>query len=174
MNASKVVIAGGSGLLGTLLARRFHEGGVEVAVLSRHPALAPWRVVEWDGRSLDVWAGEINGADAVINLAGRNVNCRYGDRHRQEILRSRIDSTRVLRKAIAVAANPPRVWLQMSTATLYAHRTDAANDEFTGVIGGAEPGAPESWRFSTDVARQWEAEVNSAALPSTRRVILRT
>jgi uncharacterized protein (TIGR01777 family) len=174
MNASKVVIAGGSGLLGTLLARRFHQGGVEVVVLSRHPTLAPWRVIEWDGRSLGAWAGEISGADAVINLAGRNVNCRYGDSNREEILRSRLDSTRIIRKAIAIAANPPRVWLQMSTATIYAHRTDAANDEFTGIIGGDEPDVPASWRFSTDVAKQWEAEVNSAALPRTRRVILRT
>lgn len=174
MNASKVVIAGGSGLLGSLLARRFHEGGVEVVVLSRHPALAPWRVVEWDGHSLGHWAAEISGADAIVNLAGRSVNCRYSESNREEILRSRIDSTRAIRKAIAIAANPPRVWLQMSTATIYAHRTDAANDEFTGVIGGSEPDAPESWRFSTDVAKQWEAEVNSAALPRTRRLILRT
>jgi uncharacterized protein len=174
MNTSKVVIAGGSGLLGTLLARRFHKGGVEVVVLSRHPSFAPWRVVEWDGHSLGAWAGEISGADAVVNLAGQSVNCRYSDSNREEILRSRIDSTRAIRKAIAIAANPPRVWLQMSTATIYAHRTDAANDEFTGIIGGSEPDAPESWRFSTDVARQWEAEVNSAALPRTRRLILRT
>jgi hypothetical protein len=174
VNATKVVIAGGSGFLGTLLARRFHERGVEVIVLSRRPALAPWRVVEWDGRSLDAWAAEINGADAVINLAGRNVNCRYTAANREEILRSRLESTRVIRKAIAIASHPPKVWLQMSTATIYAHRTDAANDEFTGVIGGSEPDAPESWRFSIDVAKQWEAELNSAAVPRTRRVILRT
>ncbi|HXH40424.1 MAG TPA: TIGR01777 family oxidoreductase [Thermoanaerobaculia bacterium] len=174
MNASRVVIAGGSGLLGSLLARRFHDGGAEVVVLSRHPALAPWRVAEWDGHSLGAWAGEINGTDAVINLAGRSVNCRYNDSNHDEILRSRIDSTRAIRKAIAIATNPPRVWLQMSTATIYAHRTDAANDEFTGLIGGIEPDAPDSWRFSIDVAKQWEAEVNSAALPRTRRVILRT
>src|ERR1700692_1266451 len=122
MNASKVVIAGGSGLLGMLLARRFHEGGVEVVVLSRHPSFAPWRIVEWDGHSLGAWDGEISGADPVVNLAGRSVNCRYNDSNRNEILRSRIDSTRAIRKAIAVAANPPRVWLQMSTATIYAHR----------------------------------------------------
>lgn len=174
MNASKVVIAGGSGFLGTLLARRFHESGVDVVVLSRHAALKPWRVVEWDGHSLDAWAAEINGADAVINLAGRNVDCRYTAANREEILRSRVESTRVIRKAIAIASNPPKVWLQMSTATIYAHRTDAPNDEFTGTIGGTEPNAPESWRFSIDVAKQWEAELNSAAVPRTRRVILRT
>jgi uncharacterized protein (TIGR01777 family) len=174
MKPNKVVIAGGSGFLGSALARNFHENGIDVVVLSRHPKLLPWRVVEWDGHSLDTWACEINGADVVINLAGRSVNCRYNERNRQEILRSRLDSTRVLRKAIAIAANPPKLWLQMSTATIYAHRTDAANDEFTGIIGGNEPGAPEDWRFSIDVATQWEAAVNSAAVPRTRRVILRT
>jgi len=174
MKPKKVVIAGGSGFLGSMLARGFHENGIEVVVLSRHPKLSPWKVAQWDGHSLDTWACEINGADVVINLAGRNVNCRYNERNRQEILRSRVDATRVIRKAIAIAANPPKLWLQMSTATIYAHRTDADNDEFTGIIGGNEPGAPEEWRFSTDVATQWEAAVNSAAVPRTRRVILRT
>jgi len=174
MKPKKVIIAGGSGFLGSMLARGFHENGIEVVVLSRHPKLSPWKVAQWDGHSLDTWACEINGADVVINLAGRNVNCRYNERNRQEILRSRIDATRVIRKAIAIAANPPKLWLQMSTATIYAHRTDADNDEFTGVIGGSEPGAPEEWRFSIDVATQWEAAVNSAAVPRTRRVILRT
>jgi uncharacterized protein (TIGR01777 family) len=174
MKANKVVIAGGSGFLGSTLARAFHENGVEVVVLSRHPVFSPWRVVEWDGHSLDTWAGEINGADVVVNLAGRSVHCRYNEHNRKEILRSRVDSTRAIRKAIAIAANPPKLWLQMSTATIYAHRTDGANDEFTGIVGGNETDAPESWRFSIDVATQWEAAVNSAAVPRTRRVILRT
>jgi uncharacterized protein (TIGR01777 family) len=174
MKPKKVVIAGGSGFLGSVLARAFHENGVETVVLSRHPVFSPWRVAEWDGHSLDTWAGEINGADVVVNLAGRNVNCRYNEHNREEILRSRVASTRAIRKAIAIAANPPKVWLQMSTATIYAHRTDAANDEFTGIVGGNEPDVPDSWRFSIDVATQWEAAVNSAAVPRTRRVILRT
>jgi uncharacterized protein len=174
MKPNKVVIAGGSGFLGSLLARNFHESGVEVVVLSRQPVFSPWRVVAWDGHSLDTWAGEINGADVVVNLAGRSVHCRYNACNREEILRSRIAATRAIRKAIAIAANPPKVWLQMSTATIYAHRTDAANDEFTGIIGGHETGIPDSWQFSVDVATQWEAAVNSAAVPRTRRVILRT
>lgn len=174
MKPAKVVIAGGSGFLGSLLAREFYGKGIEVVVLSRHPVFSPWRVVEWDGHSLDTWAGEIDGADVVVNLAGRSVHCRYTEGNRQEILRSRLDATRAIRKAIAIAQRPPKVWLQMSTATIYAHRTDAANDEFTGIIGGSEEGVPESWRFSIDVATQWEAAVNSAAAPRTRRVILRT
>jgi uncharacterized protein (TIGR01777 family) len=174
MDASKVVIAGGSGLLGTLLARAFHQRGAEVVVLSRHATLAPWRVVEWDGHSIGGWAAEIDGADVVVNLAGRSVNCRYNAANREEILRSRTESTRVIRKVIAAAHHPPGLWLQMSTATIYADRTDAPNDEFTGILGGDEPEAPEAWRFSIEVAKQWEAAVNSAALPRTRRVILRT
>ncbi len=174
MSPSKVVIAGGSGFLGAMLAHRFHETGIEVVVLSRHPTFQPWRVVEWDGHSIGAWAGEIDGADVVVNLAGRNVNCRYSRTNREEILRSRVDSARAIRKAIAVAAKPPRLWLQMSTATIYSNRTDIAHDEFAGVIGDAAGSAPESWRFSIDVATQWEAAVSSAAAPRTRRVILRT
>ncbi len=174
MKTGKVVIAGGSGFLGSLLAKTFHEDGVDVVVLSRRPSPAPWRVVTWDARSVGAWAAELEGADVVINLAGRSVNCRYTAANRDQILRSRVDSTSAIRKAIALASVPPKVWLQMSTATIYAHRTDAANDEFSGIIGGNEANVPDVWHFSIDVARQWEAAVTSAALTRTRRVILRS
>ena len=100
----------------------------------------------------------MNGADAVINLAGRSVNCRYTPENRRAIIDSRVLSTRAVGEAVARAANPPRVWLQASTATIYAHRYDAPNDDISGILGGAEPGLPETWRFSLDVARQWEAK----------------
>jgi len=174
MQSRKIVIAGGSGFLGSLLASTFHEQGSHVVVLSRRLYPAPWRVVQWDARTPGPWTAELDGADVVINLAGRSVNCRYTDENRLDILQSRVDSASAIRKAIAVAAVPPRVWLQMSTATIYAHRFDAPNDEFTGIIGGSERDAPESWHFSIKVAKEWEAAVNSAALPRTRRVILRT
>src|SRR3977135_1372605 len=148
MKPAKVVIAGGSGFLGSLLAREFHGKGIEVVILSRHPVFSPWRVVEWDGHSLDTWAGEIDGADVIVNLAGRSVHCRYNERNRQEILRSRLDWTSALRRAIADARRRPLVCLKMPTAAIAAHRTDAANDEFTGIIGGHEAAVPESWRFS--------------------------
>jgi hypothetical protein len=109
----------------------------------------------------------------VINLAGRNVNCRYTDTNRQEILRSRVESTRAVGNAIAQAQQPPRVWLQMSTATIYSHRYDAPNDEATGIIGGAEQDAPDSWRFSIDVAKAWEAAAAERETPATRRVLMR-
>lgn len=106
--------------------------------------------------------GGIAGADVVINLAGRSVNCRYHAANRREMLASRVESTRVVGEAIARAAHPPAVWLQAGTATIYAHRYDAPNDEATGIIGGNEPDALEKWRFSIEVAKAWEQAVADA------------
>lgn len=171
----RIVIPGGTGQVGTLLARAFHAAGDDVVVLSRRPdpGAVPWRVAAWDARTVGAWAAELEGADAVINLAGRSVDCRYDARNRREILASRVDSTRAVGRAVAAAARPPRVWLQAGTATIYAHRYDAPNDEASGVLGGAEPGLPDTWRFSLEVARAWEAATMEADLPVTRRVILR-
>jgi NAD dependent epimerase/dehydratase family enzyme len=171
----KVVIPGGSGQVGTILARAFHERGDEVVVLSRTQTNAlPWRVVKWDSETLGDWASEIGGADTVINLAGRSVNCRYTPENRRLIIDSRVNSTQVVGQAIAQANDPPRVWLQASTATLYAHRYDAPNDEATGIIGGTEPNAPDTWRFSIEVVKKWERELNAAATPQTRKVLMRS
>jgi uncharacterized protein (TIGR01777 family) len=170
----KIVIPGGSGQVGTVLARAFHDDGHEVVVLSRRPEIAPWRVVEWDGAALGRWQREVDGADIVINLAGRSVNCRYNAANRREILQSRVLSTRAVGQAIAQAVRPPRVWLQASTATIYAHRYDAANDEHTGLLGGHEPGAPDTWRFSIEVARAWERTFEESVTSSTRKVALRS
>jgi uncharacterized protein (TIGR01777 family) len=170
----KIVIPGGTGQLGTILARAFCAAGHSVVVLGRRPAAARWRVVPWDARGPGAWTSELEGADAVINLAGRSVDCRYSASNRAEIMRSRVESTRAVGQAIAMATMPPRVWLQMSTATIYAHRFDAPNDEATGVLGGGEPDVPDSWRFSIDVARAWEAEASALDTPRTRQVLLRT
>ena len=172
----KIIIAGGSGQLGTILARAFQTDGHQVTVLSRKPAAAAgaWRVVKWDAKTLGEWAGEFENADVVINLAGRSVNCRYNDENRREILDSRVDSTRLVGLAIAGASNPPPLWLQMSTATIYAHRFDAPNDEYTGIIGGHEPDVPETWHFSIEVARQWEQAVDEAITPRTRKIKMRS
>ena len=173
----KVVIPGGTGQVGTILARDLASRGDEVVVLSRSPgvggARVPWRVAPWDARTLGSWTAELEGADAVVNLAGRSVNCRYSAENRRQILESRVESTRVVGEAIARAARPPAVWLQMSTATIYAHRYDAPNDEATGVVGGAEPGAPDTWRFSIGVATAWERALDGAATPATRKVAMR-
>jgi uncharacterized protein (TIGR01777 family) len=170
----KIVMPGGSGYVGTVLARAFHDDGHDVVVLSRRPEARPWRVVRWDGATLGPWAAELDGADVVINLAGRSVNCRYTAENRRAILESRVLSTRAVGEAIALAGRPPRVWLQASTATIYAHRYDAPNDEASGVIGGNEPDAPGSWRFSIDVARAWERAFDEARVDRTRKVTLRS
>jgi uncharacterized protein (TIGR01777 family) len=169
----KLLLPGGSGHVGTLLARAFHGDGHEVVVLSRRPAPAPWRTVAWDGETLGPWTAEIDGTDVLINLAGRSVNCRYHDANRREILDSRLKSTAVLGEAVRAAAKPPRVWLQMSTATIYAHRFDAANDEASGVIGGKEPNVPETWRFSIDVATRWERAFDAIERAGLRKVTMR-
>jgi hypothetical protein len=153
------------------------DEGHELVVLSRTPEPGESsfvRHVAWDGRTVGPWADELDGVDAVINLAGRSVNCRYTPSNRRAILESRIDSTRAVGEAIALCTDPPRVWLQAGTATIYAHRYDAPNDERTGVLGGNEPGVPETWRFSVDVARRWEDELEQAQTPRTRKVSLRT
>jgi uncharacterized protein len=170
----KIVIPGGSGQVGQVLARAFHARGDEVVILSRTPTVAPWRVVPWDSVTPGPWARELDDADVVINLAGRSVNCRYTPANRREIKRSRVDSTRVLGQAILAAARPPKVWLQSSTATIYAHRYDAPNDEATGIIGGNELDSPDTWRFSIDVATSWERAATDFDLPATRLVLLRS
>lgn len=171
----KIIIPGGSGQVGTVLARAFHERGDEVVVLSRTQTDAlPWRVAKWNGESLGDWASEFEGADVIINLAGQSVNCRYTPANRKIITESRVKSTYIVGQAIGEATNAPRVWLQASTATLYAHRYDAPNDEATGIIGGAEPNAPDTWRFSIDVVKKWERELNAAATPLTRKVLMRS
>jgi uncharacterized protein (TIGR01777 family) len=170
----KVVLPGGSGQVGTLLARALQGAGHSVVVLSRTPSKGEWPVVAWDARTQGAWAAEIDGADVVINLAGRSVNCRYTPENRRLIKESRVDSTRAVGEAISRASNPPPLWLQASTATIYAHRYDAPNDDITGIIGGSEEEVPDTWRFSIDVATSWERAANESVTPKTRKVLLRS
>lgn len=143
-------------------------------MLSRTFRASPWRTAPWDGRTVDTWARELDEADVVINLAGRSVNCRYSPEHRGEILDSRVDSVRTMGAAIAKAKPRQRTWLQASTATIYAHRYDAPNDEATGIIGGKEPDAPPTWAFSIEVAKAWEENFNAVTAPGVRKVRLRS
>jgi uncharacterized protein (TIGR01777 family) len=170
----KIVIAGGTGQVGTLLARALHRLDHDVVVLSRHPARAAWRVMPWNPFQLEGWTAEIDGADVVVNLAGRSVNCRYTLANRREIFESRTRSVDAVGRAIAMAARPPAVWLQASTATIYAHTFGPAHDEAHGVIGGDEPNAPDTWLFSIDVATAWERALDTAEVGRTRKVALRT
>ena len=168
----KVVLPGGTGQVGRILDRALTAAGHEVTVVTRHPAQA--HEVGWDGATLGDWASAIDGCDTVINLAGRSVSCRYTTQNLQAMMDSRVDSARVVGEAIAAAAQPPRVWLQMSTATIYAHRFDAAHDEASGVIGGAEAGVPDYWAYSVDIAKNWERAQAEASTPGTRKVALRS
>jgi uncharacterized protein (TIGR01777 family) len=170
----RIVIPGGSGQVGNVLAQHFHAQGHSVTVLSRQPMPAPWQVLPWNGRDLGSWTQSVDGADIVINLAGRNVNCRYRPANRREILESRTLSTRAVGQAIAQAANPPTLWMNASTATIYRHALDRPMDESTGELGGHEAGAPSTWGFSIDVATSWEREFFAAATPGTRKIALRS
>jgi uncharacterized protein (TIGR01777 family) len=172
----RIVIPGGTGQVGGVLRRALAEQGHDVVVLSRHPGRLETGVrhLPWDGRTIGDWAAEVDGADAVVNLAGRTVSCRYTEEHLRQMMDSRVDSTRVVGRAIASAATPPPVWLQMSTATIYADRRDGPNDETSGLIGGHEPHVPAYWERSIRIARHWEAAQLEARLPRTRRVTLRS
>ncbi len=120
------------------------------------------------------WASAIDGADVVINLAGRSVNCRYNAANSRDIRTSRTISTGLVSQVIAQASSPPRLWLNASTATIYRHSFDKPMDETNGEIGGDEPGLPPKWKFSIEVATSWERALFAADLPKTRRVALRS
>lgn len=168
----KIVIPGGTGNVGTVLERGLLAAGHRVTVLTRNPTRP--HHLQWDGRTLGPWTEAINGADVVINLAGRSVNCRYTPENLAAMMDSRVESTRVVGEAIAAAAKPPRVWLQMSTATIYAHTLGRANEEADGVIGGDEPDVPAYWARSVDIALAWERALDEAVTPHTRKVAMRT
>jgi len=173
----RIVIPGGTGSVGGLLARHFHENGDRVTVLSRHPAPAPWRVIPWNGMDVEDWAKELDGADVVINLAGRSVDCRYNETNRREIVESRVESTRAIGRAVAEANRPPSLWINASTATIYRHSLDREMDEVTGELGGREADAQPTWKFSIEVATAWEqaffeANVSGVGKVATRSAIV--
>ncbi|MEU5941167.1 DUF1731 domain-containing protein [Micromonospora sp. NPDC047548] len=155
-----------------MLDRALTAEGHDVVLLTRSPKGE--RQVHWDGSTLGDWAKQINGSDVVINLAGRSVSCRYTAENLKAMMSSRVKSARVVGEAIAEAARPPKVWMQMSTATIYAHRFDAANDEYGGLIGGGEHGVPGYWAYSVKIAQNWEVAQEQAATPDTRKVVLRS
>ncbi len=169
----RIVIPGGSGQVGSILARAFCADGHEVVIISRK-SRGYGRTIVWDGKTRGAWASEIDGADVVINLAGHTVNCRYNKANRDRIMQSRVDSTRLVGEAIQAARCPPRIWLQASTATIYAHRYDAPNDEISGMIGRGESDTTTAWGFSVDVATAWERTLDVADMPNTRKVKLRS
>lgn len=152
-----IVLAGASGFIGQHLAAAFRAEGARVSLIGRHGPDASW------GDTAGITA-LLEGADLLVNLAGKSVNCRYGPENRAEIVRSRVETTRELKEAVLACTAPPRVWMNSSTATIYRHAEDRPMTESDGEIGSG---------FSVDVATAWEAEFFSGELPATRRVALR-
>lgn len=170
----RVAIAGGSGQVGSILARHFDEQGHQVTVFSRHPRPQKWRTVAWDAVTMGDWVSDLRGSDVLINLAGRSVNCRYTETNRRSITESRVGVTRLLHRAVASLDQPPRVWLNASTATIYRHALDRPMDEATGELGGNEPGVPSTWNFSIQVAKAWEEAFFATPTPATRKIAMRS
>ena len=174
-----IVLPGGSGQVGSMLAGFFQQRGHHVTVLTRGPYTASWQTVHWDGQSLGPWVETLEGADVCINLSGRSVNCRSTPRNRRELHDSRIGPTRLLHQAFACLVNPPRLWMNASTATIYRHSLSKPMDEATGEIGGNElisprRRAPEKWNWTVQLVKDWESAFLAIATPRTRKIALRT
>jgi hypothetical protein len=162
-----------------MLARYFRDRGHHVTVLTRLPYAATYQTVRWDGETIGPWTEYLEGTDVCINLAGRSVNCRFTETNRAAVRNSRIRSTRLLGEVIGGLADPPKVWLNASTATIYRHALDRPMDEATGELGGHERiglrrRAPHTWNFSVGVAKDWETAFFAAETPRTRKVALRS
>jgi uncharacterized protein len=170
----RIVIPGGAGQMGQLLARHFFAQGHQVSVLSRGPSSEPWESVYWDGETIGPWTESLEGADVCINLAGQSVNCRYNQKNRAALRNSRIRSTEIVGEVISQLAQPPKLWMNASTATIYHHSLDRAMDEITGSAGREVEGAPNTWHFSMKLASDWEAAFYKTPTPRTRKVALRT
>ena len=181
----RILIPGGSGQVGTILARHLYKQGHEITVLSRNPREHPeqlWRNLQWDGLHPGPWTAEIDRSDAVIHLSGRSVNCRYNPQNRAEIFSSRVQPTLLLGRVIANSPTPPKIWMNASTSTFYRHSLDTPQDEFTGQLGDLpsqrgtnEPAdLPETWSFSIDVAHRWEKALATTLTPNTRKIRLRS
>ncbi|MDQ2766762.1 MAG: TIGR01777 family oxidoreductase [Gemmatimonadota bacterium] len=162
---SRIIIAGGSGFIGSALAAHFAEQGHDVVVLTRTARARKdgVREVAWNGRSFGPWAKELDGAAAVVNLTGKNINCRHTNANRREIIASRVVSVRAVADAIGASATPVPVWVQASAVGIYGNAGDALCDE----------SAPHGNDFMADVCEQWEAAFRAALTPDTRRAVLR-
>lgn len=172
MNKQRLILAGGTGFLGQALVKHFQALGWEVVVLTRNPqAGRAAREVRWNGETLGDWARELDGTAAVVNLTGRSVDCRYTEANRRLIIESRVNSTRIIGQAIAQCAQPPRVWLNSSSATIYRHTLGPAWDE-SGKDFAPTPAVQDE--FSLEVIHAWEKALNEAETPRTRKLALRT
>ena len=166
MKYQKIVLAGGNGYLGTVLANYYRNLAQEIIILSRsaQPRNGNVKTLVWDGKTKGDWAGELAGAEMLINLCGKNVNCRYTRENREAIVSSRVIPTMLLDAVIQTMENPPALWINITSATIYRHAEDRPQDEETGEIGEG---------FSINVCRAWENAFFKTATPKTRKIALR-
>lgn len=166
MKYKKIVLAGGNGYLGKMLANYYRDKADEIIILSRHEKQTEQniRTVVWDGKSTGRWTAELVNADMLVNLCGKNVNCRYTEKNKAEIIASRVLPTELLGLVIHELFEPPKLWINVTSATIFRHAEDRPQDEETGEIGSG---------FSVDVCRAWEAAFNKFDTPKTRKITLR-
>jgi uncharacterized protein (TIGR01777 family) len=166
MKYKKIVLAGGNGYLGGVLANYYKDKAKEIIILSRHEkeTVENIRTVVWDGKSRGKWAAELVNADILINLCGKNVNCRYTEKNKAEIFASRLLPTELLGMVIHDMYEPPKLWINLASATIYRHAEDRPQDEENGEIGSG---------FSVDVCNAWEYAFNKYDTPKTRKITLR-
>jgi uncharacterized protein (TIGR01777 family) len=164
---AKIVIAGGSGFMGQVLAKHYIDKGDRVVIFTRGASRQEDNIsyIKWDATNLGDWMVELEGADVLINLNGKSVNCRYNVHNRAEVFRSRVNATRVLGKALKSVNHPPELWINAASATIYRHAEDRPQDEETGELGTG---------FSVEVCKQWEASFFEQRIPGVRQVALRT
>jgi uncharacterized protein (TIGR01777 family) len=163
---NKIVIAGGSGFIGKALIKHYQNSVSEIVVLTRSENKKKGNVsyLHWDGKTQGAWSKSLDGAAFVINLTGKSVNCRYNEKNKKEIFDSRTDATIAIEEAINTATNPPVLWINAASATIYRHAEDRPMDESTGEIGEG---------FSVEVCKKWEKTFTETNTPLTRKVALR-
>ena len=166
MKYNKIILAGGNGYLGGVLAQYYRNITAEIIILSRKPAVADGNIktIVWNGVDEGEWGSTLEDADLLVNLCGKNVNCRYTEKNRKDIITSRINPTMLLGRVIAKMQRPPQLWINITSATIYRHAEDHAQDEEMGEIG---------YGFSIDVCRQWEQTFFETNTPHTRKIALR-
>jgi uncharacterized protein (TIGR01777 family) len=162
----KVVIAGGTGFLGNILCQHFVNLNFEVVILTRKKQIPTPNILyaKWDGETRGDWCQALEGAEVLINLCGKSVDCRYTEENKQLIYDTRLKSTKVLGQAISACTDPPKTWMNASSATIYRHAEDREMDEETGELGTG---------FSVDVCQKWEETFFAAKVPETRQIALR-
>ncbi len=179
MQNKKIIIAGGTGFIGQAIAKYFGKEN-EIVILTRGIKNEKTnahghqldntshtfhiKYVLWDGKNIGAWSDEVNGADIIINLSGKTVNCRYNEKNKREILNSRVDATRVIGEAINKTTRPPKLWINASSTTIYRHAMDKPQDEITGEIEND---------FSVQVCKRWEEAFYEQHTPFTRKIALR-